>query len=140
MKETPKGNPFGRNRNSGQIEQIHKIRAIPEIRVQLHRLRGNLFVRVNGPGGGKKQDVHLPPFGFGCSFQFAKLVLRFEGIHRAEFSSTLDDAAHHGVHLIPVCVQEPSNRGQPRRHPGPRIEQRRRVAEGRIIDLDLHSA
>ena len=81
----------GRHGHAREIQEIHEIRVVAELRVETNRVRLDARDFVDGPRGGREQEICRRPGSLARSSKRLQAVQAFECVHRGEACTRLDD-------------------------------------------------
>src|SRR5262249_55755777 len=135
------GLPKGAGQCHGaKVEQVHEVRVVTKVGVELNGVGLNLWDGVGGAGGRHQQQVHLRPCPCCLRLEHLQTVQTFKGVHCGEPCSAADDLASDGQEGVGVAGIKVLERCQAFRHPRAVVEQLGRLPKRREVDLDAFAS
>ncbi len=122
--------------DGGEAEEIGEVRVMPEPAVEADRVGLHGVDGVGGRRGGQQQGVAGGPRRLGAATQRLERITPLEGIDSAKAMRAFDDGANRRVEVRGVIGREGLDRGETFRDPRPVVEEDRRLAERRVVELD----
>ena len=129
-----------RHGDGGEVEQVDEVSIGAEPRVGADRVGRHLPQRRSTGRGGHGQRIDAAPNRLGGALQRLQAIETGEGVGGGERLGFVDDAPRDGMHIARMLAEKRADRRVALGHPGAFVEQRRRLVEGRHIDLDQFSA